>query len=119
MARSFTGALIATLLLLTVHLLAGQAFARHAPAGLRSAPGVRVLYTAPTTPGPSPSNGHGNQPSAGEALDDDVLNGARGGVTATENHTVFCPSPCHYPTTAGEKPHNQLNVTGHREVAVN
>ncbi|KAF8772455.1 hypothetical protein HU200_005743 [Digitaria exilis] len=56
-----TGALPPTLLLL--HLLATQAFARHAPAVPGSAPGVEIMYTAPTNDGPSPATGHGNQPS--------------------------------------------------------
>ncbi|TVU21228.1 hypothetical protein EJB05_30853, partial [Eragrostis curvula] len=106
MAGSFIAALV------TVHLLAGQAFARQAPAVLGSAPGVHVLYTASTKPGPSPSIGDGNQPSAGQAKDDGALNGAHG------VGTVFCPSPCHHPTMAGEKPHNQLNVTGKGKISV-
>ncbi|KAK3160696.1 hypothetical protein QOZ80_1BG0063100 [Eleusine coracana subsp. coracana] len=114
MAGSFTRPLIITALL-AVHLFAGKTFARHAPAGSgSSAPSVRVLYTAPTTPGPSPSNGHKKQQSTGEVLDG-VLNGAHGVSTVMKNRTASCTSTCDHTTTMGSDTPghaNQLNPAG-------
>ncbi|KAL6850035.1 hypothetical protein ACP4OV_020662 [Aristida adscensionis] len=101
MAGSFAGAL----LLLAVHLLAAVASARHAPAGSGSAPSVTgVLYNSPTNPGPSPSNGHGKNPSAGDgeaqhgALDgdDDGASGVVVGASMSSSETpaTLSPAPC-------------------------
>ncbi|CAL4963960.1 unnamed protein product [Urochloa decumbens] len=93
MAGYLTGVLPA---LLVVHLLAAQAFARHAPAGSGGSPAVEIMYTAPTNDGPSPATGHGNQPSPHTAQDDGALNGDPGVTAASEtNATFFNPSPNH------------------------
>ncbi|CAL4956978.1 unnamed protein product [Urochloa decumbens] len=93
MAGYLTGALLPALFV--VHLLAAQALARHAPAGSGSAPGVEIMYTAPTNDGPSPATGHGNQPSPHTAQDGDALNGDPRVTIAPETHATLSPSPNH------------------------
>ena len=112
MAGYLAGALLPAILV--VHLLAEQAFARHAPASSGSAPVVEIMYTAPTNDGPSPATGHGNQPSPRTAQDG-VINGDPSvAAAASETRATFSPSPSHgdrgHPPAADES--QQLNAVG-------
>lgn len=96
MAGYLTGAV------LVLHLLATQAFARHAP-------GVEIMYTAPTNDGPSPATGHGNQPSPHMETNGDPSSVA----TASESGAPFTARPCHcdngHPPATDE---SQLDTAG-------
>ncbi|KAF8724361.1 hypothetical protein HU200_021393 [Digitaria exilis] len=80
-AGYLTGALLPALLV--GHLLATQAFARHAP-------GVEIMYNAPTNDGPSPATGHGNQPSPHMEINGDPSSVAM----ASESRDPLSARPC-------------------------
>ncbi|CAO2184795.1 unnamed protein product [Urochloa humidicola] len=108
MAGYLTRALLPALLV--VHLLAAQALGRHVPASSGGSPAVEILYTAPTNDGPSPSTGHGNQPSPHTAQDGSALNGDPSVTATSETRATFSPSPNHgHPPATDE---SQLNAAG-------
>lgn len=93
MAGYLTGAV------LVLHLLATQAFARHAP-------GVEIMYTAPTNDGPSPATGHGNQPSPHVEISGDPSS------VATATRDPLSASPCHCDHHAPAMDESQLDIAG-------
>ncbi|CAO2203336.1 unnamed protein product [Urochloa humidicola] len=108
MAGHLTGAVLPVLLV--VHLLAAQAFARHNPAGSGSAPAVEIMYTAPTNDGPSPATGHGNQPSPHTAQDGGSLNGDPDVTAASETRATVSSNPDHGHSLATDE--SRLDAAG-------